>query len=156
MILVDAGFLYALLDKDDAWHVRASAASEAIKEKWITTWPVLTEAVHLISRWMGVDQEAPIDANSLFLRDGTRSRSRQCPWTVAAASTHAKGERIQSGSIPSPVAYSISGMARIVIFIGFPRCLALACLPISVVSVPIFEQLMSNCLWTTRFCMLKW
>jgi uncharacterized protein len=56
MILVDAGFLYALLDKDDAWHVRASAASEAIKEKWITTWPVLTEAVHLISRWVGVDQ----------------------------------------------------------------------------------------------------
>ncbi len=56
MILVDAGFLYALLDKDDAWHVRASAASEAIKEKWITTWPVLTEAVHLISRWLGVDQ----------------------------------------------------------------------------------------------------
>jgi uncharacterized protein len=56
MILVDAGFLYALLDKDDAWHVRASAASEAIKEKWITTWPVLTEAVHLISRWLGMDQ----------------------------------------------------------------------------------------------------
>lgn len=55
MILVDAGFLYALLDKDDAWHVRASAASEAIKEKWITTSPVLTEAVHLISRWVGVD-----------------------------------------------------------------------------------------------------
>src|SRR5260370_2731653 len=56
MILVDAGLLYALLDKDDAWHVRASAASEAIKEKWITTWPVLTEAVHLNSRWVGVDQ----------------------------------------------------------------------------------------------------
>jgi len=56
MILVDAGFLYALLDKDDAWHVRASAAAEAIKEKWITTWPVLTEAVHLIGRWLGVDQ----------------------------------------------------------------------------------------------------
>jgi len=56
MILVDAGFLYALLDKDDAWHVRASAASDAIKEKWITTWPVLTEAVHLIGRWLGVDQ----------------------------------------------------------------------------------------------------
>src|SRR6266700_3645832 len=55
MILVDAGFLYALLDKDDAWHVRASAASEAIKEKWITTWPVLTEAVHLITRWLSVD-----------------------------------------------------------------------------------------------------
>ena len=56
MILVDAGFLYALLDKDDAWHARAKAAAGEIKEKWITTWPVLTEAVHLISRWVGVEQ----------------------------------------------------------------------------------------------------
>ena len=55
MILVDAGFLYALLDKDDAWHIRAKAASGEIKEKWITTWPVLTEAVHLITRWLSVD-----------------------------------------------------------------------------------------------------
>jgi len=56
MILVDAGFLYALLDKDDAWHVRAKTASGRIREKWITTWPVLTEAVHLITRWLGVEQ----------------------------------------------------------------------------------------------------
>jgi hypothetical protein len=55
MILVDAGFLYALLDKDDAWHVRAVAASEGLKEKWITTWPVLTEATHLVVRWLGVE-----------------------------------------------------------------------------------------------------
>lgn len=54
MILVDTGFLYALLDKDDAWNTRAIAASDAVKEKWITTWPVLTEAVHLITRWLGV------------------------------------------------------------------------------------------------------
>ena len=53
MILVDTGFLYALLDKDDAWHVRAVGASKAIQEKWITTWPVLTEAVHLVTRWLG-------------------------------------------------------------------------------------------------------
>jgi|SRR5580700_5990066 predicted nucleic acid-binding protein len=55
MIMVDAGFLYALLDKDDAWHLRAKAASAEIREKWITTWPVLTETVHLIARWLGVD-----------------------------------------------------------------------------------------------------
>lgn len=53
MILVDAGFLYALLDEDDAWNPRAVAASKAVKEKWITTWPVLTEAVHLVTRWLG-------------------------------------------------------------------------------------------------------
>jgi uncharacterized protein len=56
VILVDAGFLYALLDKDDAWHARAKAAAEDITEKWITTWPVLTEAVHLIGRWLGTEQ----------------------------------------------------------------------------------------------------
>jgi uncharacterized protein len=56
MILVDAGFFYALLDKDDAWHARAKSAAAKIEEKWITTWPVLTEAVHLITRWLGVDQ----------------------------------------------------------------------------------------------------
>lgn len=50
---VITGFLYALLDKDDAWHGRAKAASGDIMEKWITTWPVLTEAVHLIARWLG-------------------------------------------------------------------------------------------------------
>ena len=54
MILADAGFLYALLDKDDAWNARAVAASTAVQEKWIVTWPVLTEAVHLITRWLGV------------------------------------------------------------------------------------------------------
>ena len=56
MILVDAGFLYALLDRDDAWHARAVAASAEIREKWITTWPVLTEAIHLITRWLDVAQ----------------------------------------------------------------------------------------------------
>lgn len=53
MILVDTGFLYALLDKDDAWNVRAVTACNTVKEKWITTWPVLTEATHLITRWLG-------------------------------------------------------------------------------------------------------
>jgi hypothetical protein len=49
-----------------------------------------------------------------------------------------------------PVAYSISSMARIAIFIGFPKCLALVYLPISTVFSPIFQQLTSNCLKTIR------
>lgn len=56
MILVDTGFLYALLDKDDDWHGRAKTASAEINEKWITTWPVLTEAVQLITRRIGQEQ----------------------------------------------------------------------------------------------------
>ena len=53
MILADTGFLYALLDKSDAWHERAVTALNAVDEGLITTWPVLTEAVHLITRWLG-------------------------------------------------------------------------------------------------------
>lgn len=53
MILADTGFLYALLDKRDAWHERAVTALEKADEGLITTWPVLTEAVHLIMRSLG-------------------------------------------------------------------------------------------------------
>lgn len=53
MIAVDAGFLYALLDKRDAWHERAKAAAPTVQEGWVTTWPVLTEATHLMTRRLG-------------------------------------------------------------------------------------------------------
>jgi uncharacterized protein len=53
MILADTGFLYALLDKRDTWHERAVAALEKADEGLITTWPVLTEATHLIARSLG-------------------------------------------------------------------------------------------------------
>lgn len=55
MIIVDAGFFYALADADDAWHGRAARALHTQGEGWITTWPVLTEATHLITRWIGTD-----------------------------------------------------------------------------------------------------
>jgi uncharacterized protein len=53
MILADTGFLYALLDKRDSWHERAVVALEKADEGLIATWPVLTEAVHLIMRSLG-------------------------------------------------------------------------------------------------------
>ena len=55
MILADAGFFYALADADDAWHGRARQALATQAEGWITTWPVLTEATHLLTRWIGTD-----------------------------------------------------------------------------------------------------
>jgi len=54
MIAVDTGFLYALVDRDDAWHERAKAMAPSASEGWVTTWPVLTEATHLMLRWLGV------------------------------------------------------------------------------------------------------
>lgn len=53
MIAVDAGFLYALVDRRDAWHERAKAFAPTVEEGWVTTWPVLTEATHLMTRWLG-------------------------------------------------------------------------------------------------------
>ncbi|MFT4241140.1 MAG: PIN domain-containing protein [Acidovorax sp.] len=53
MIIADAGFFYALADADDAWHRRALRALPTQAEGWITTWPVLTEATHLLTRWIG-------------------------------------------------------------------------------------------------------
>ncbi len=53
MIAVDTGFLYALVDRGDAWHSRAVAAAPTVQEGWITTWPVLTETTHLLTRRLG-------------------------------------------------------------------------------------------------------
>ncbi len=55
MIIADAGFFYALIDRADAWHSRAVSALPTQDEGWITTWPVLTEATHLLTRWIGTD-----------------------------------------------------------------------------------------------------
>jgi predicted nucleic acid-binding protein len=55
MILADTGFLYALLDRDDQWHARCRDAAAALTEGLVTTWPVLTESVHLVTRWLGVE-----------------------------------------------------------------------------------------------------
>ncbi len=55
MIIADAGFFYALVDRGDAWHRRAVAMLDTQSEGWITTWPVLTEATHLLMRWIGPD-----------------------------------------------------------------------------------------------------
>ena len=55
MIIADAGFFYALIDRADAWHSRAVNALPTQDEGWITTWPVLTEAAHLLTRWIGTD-----------------------------------------------------------------------------------------------------
>jgi uncharacterized protein len=52
VILADTGFFYALCDNNDAWHVRCRAAAGRLQEGLITTWPVLTEAIHLITQWL--------------------------------------------------------------------------------------------------------
>jgi uncharacterized protein len=60
MISVDSGFLYALVDRNDAWHQRAATYAEHAAEGWITTWPVLTEVCHLFHRSLTPDFAAAL------------------------------------------------------------------------------------------------
>ena len=48
MIAVDTGVFLALADRSDRWHRSAQAAIETLTEGWVTTWPVITEACHLL------------------------------------------------------------------------------------------------------------
>ena len=48
MILVDAGCFIALADRADRWHASALNSLPTQREGWVTTWPVLAEACHII------------------------------------------------------------------------------------------------------------
>lgn len=47
--LVDTGPLVALIDADDGDHQRCVEASRRLRSALFTTWPVLTEAMYLLS-----------------------------------------------------------------------------------------------------------
>ncbi len=56
MILADTGFFVALVVSSDRHHARAVAAARRYANQGLlTTWPVLTETVHLIQRIGGPD-----------------------------------------------------------------------------------------------------
>jgi uncharacterized protein len=48
MIIVDTGFWFGLLDKQDNYHLRCQSFLTNCREPLITTFPVLTEALHLL------------------------------------------------------------------------------------------------------------
>jgi predicted nucleic acid-binding protein len=47
--LVDAGPLIALFDEDDRYHGQVLMFLKKYKGNLITTWPVITEAIHMLS-----------------------------------------------------------------------------------------------------------
>jgi predicted nucleic acid-binding protein len=53
MTPTDTGPLVALLDSRDKHHVSCVAASKRLPRPFLTTWPCLTEAMHLLGRALG-------------------------------------------------------------------------------------------------------
>lgn len=51
--ITDTGPLYALINHKDSNHVRAKLGLEAIDLPMLTTWPCLTEALHLVGDRLG-------------------------------------------------------------------------------------------------------
>lgn len=49
MILIDAGPLVALFDKDDDYHSRCKKELLRVRDTLMTTWPVLTEVMYLLN-----------------------------------------------------------------------------------------------------------
>lgn len=48
-ILIDAGPLIALFDSSDQYHLKAISFLESLERGLLTTWPVITEASHMLS-----------------------------------------------------------------------------------------------------------
>lgn len=53
MVIVDTGFWLALANANDSFHERAVKALAALRDRLITTWPVMTEACHLLLSRLG-------------------------------------------------------------------------------------------------------
>lgn len=65
-ILVDAGPLIALFDRDDRFHAHVLKFLQKFSGKLITTWPVITEVSHMLSFNVNVQ----IDFLQWIIREG--------------------------------------------------------------------------------------
>ena len=57
MIIADTGFWLAIANRRDRHHARALEALVTVREKLVTTWPVMTETCHLLQSQLGVQAE---------------------------------------------------------------------------------------------------
>jgi predicted nucleic acid-binding protein len=59
MTLIDAGPMIALINSNDQNHRRCAEVLERLQVPFVTTWPALTEAMHLLggeTGWSGQEQ----------------------------------------------------------------------------------------------------
>jgi predicted nucleic acid-binding protein len=116
MILADSGFWIALGNKRDRHHDAARGALDRFSaERFVSTWPVLTEVTHLLAARVGVTQsvafidgiargaceipEPPADA--LFRAHALMNRYRDLPMDLADASLVILAEDLGEGRILS-------------------------------------------------------
>lgn len=111
MILVDAGPLIALIHKDDQHHERCVAVLRSLTEPLGTVWPVLTEAMYLLSfSWKAQEalwemlERGVITLFSLEQEDTSRMRElmkkyKDLPMDLADAALVTVAEREQMRQI---------------------------------------------------------
>lgn len=56
MVIADTGFWLALLNRRDRWNSRAKAMISQLEEPLVTTLPVVTETVYLLSQRVNMDK----------------------------------------------------------------------------------------------------
>ncbi|MEM8961611.1 MAG: PIN domain-containing protein [Acidobacteriota bacterium] len=115
MIIVDTGYWLALANEKDRHHQRALAWLHALPEPLITTWPVVTETSHLLSRRIGIRSQTTF---LLSLADGASEvfdvhlvhmprlvelmeKYRDLPMDLADASLVLLAEQLEHGRILS-------------------------------------------------------
>ncbi len=113
MILCDSGPLISLIDKHDADHALCLSLLPQISGPFITTWPCLTEAMHIVGRRHGIAGQNSLwklrEDHSLVLHaheteEITRmqqlmSKYHDVPMDLADASLVAAAESLQSSRI---------------------------------------------------------
>ena len=55
MLIVDTGYLVALLDRKDGHHRAAMQYANTQSDGWITTWPVITETMYFLMERISVE-----------------------------------------------------------------------------------------------------
>ena len=69
MVIADSGFWVALINRKDHFHSAARDALAALSDGLITTWPVLTEAAHLVLTRIGTTAQSRL--MDFYLNGGT-------------------------------------------------------------------------------------
>ena len=111
-MLADTGYWLALANPRDAWHHAAVAATRQLSEPLVVTWPVVTEACHLLGRYGRSDSQArfltvvrasaainPQDGDDLAQMGNLMAKYRDRPMDLADASLVAAAAELRNGRI---------------------------------------------------------